>query len=70
MLNLMKPKYYLVNGFLPCVCNCHENCLKLDLINRGYVIKSMKEISEKEFEKYYKKLSKKYDVSLNIKYFN
>ncbi len=66
----MKDKYYLVNDFLPCICNCHESCLRADLRSRGYIVKSMKRITRKQFEKYYKKLSKKYDVSLNLKYFN
>lgn len=65
----MKEKYYLVNNYLPCICNCHEACLRKDLINRGYYIFSMKEITEKEFYNQLEKLQKKYkNVSLNYKY--
>lgn len=65
----MKEKYYLVNNYLPCICNCHEACLRKDLINRGYYIFSMKEIKEKEFYNQLEKLQKKYkNVSLNYKY--
>lgn len=63
----MKEKYYLVNNYLPCLCNCHKSCLRKDLINRGYVVYSMKEITKEEFLKHYEKLSKKYNVTLNYK---
>lgn len=65
----MKDKYYLVNNYLPCICNCHEACLRKDLINRGYIIFSMKRISEKEFYIYLEKLQKKYkNITLNYSY--
>ncbi len=65
----MKDKYFLVNNYLPCICNCHEACLRKDLINRGYTIFSMKRITEKEFYIYLEKLQKKYkNVSLNYKF--
>ena len=66
----MKEKYYLINNYLPCICNCHKECLKQDLISRGILIISMVEITEKEFYFYLKKLQKKYkNVSLNYNLF-
>lgn len=56
----MKEKYFLVNNFLPCICSCHKECLKKDLISRGYIIKSMVEITEKEYYRQLEKLAKKY----------
>lgn len=65
----MKEKYYLVNNYLPCICNCHKACLRKDLINRGIYVFSMKEITEKEFYNHLEKLQKKYkNVSLNYKF--
>lgn len=65
----MKEKYYLVNNYLPCICNCHKSCLRKDLINRGIYVISMKEITEKEFYNHLEKLQKKYkNVSLNYKF--
>ena len=65
----MKEKYYLVNNYLPCICNCHKACLRKDLINRGIYVISMKEITEKEFYNNLEKLQKKYkNVSLNYKF--
>lgn len=65
----MKEKYYLVNNYLPCICNCHKACLRKDLINRGIYVISMKEITEKEFYNHLGKLQKKYkNVSLNYKF--
>ena len=65
----MKEKYYLVNNYLPCICNCHKACLRKDLINRGSYVISMKEITEKEFYNHLEKLQKKYkNVSLNYKF--
>ena len=65
----MKEKYYLVNNYLPCICNCHKACLRKDLINRGICVISMKEITEKEFYNHLEKLQKKYkNVSLNYKF--
>ena len=64
----MKEKYYLVNNYLPCICNCHESCLRKDLINRGYFIFSMKQITEKEFYKYVKKLQNIGSFKFDLKY--
>lgn len=65
----MSEKYYLVNNYLPCICNCHKACLRKDLINRGIYVISMKEITEKEFYIHLEKLQKKYkNVSLNYKF--
>lgn len=65
----MKEKYYLVNNYLPCICNCHKACLRKDLINRGIYVISMKEITEKEFYNHLEKLQKKYkNLSLNYKF--
>ena len=65
----MNEKYYLVNYYLPCFCNCHKACLRKDLINRGIYVISMKEITEKEFYTHLEKLQKKYkNVSLNYKF--
>ena len=65
----MKEKYYLVNNYLPCICNCHKACLRKDLINRGIYVISIKEITEKEFYNHLEKLQKKYkNVSLNYKF--
>ncbi|MBQ8871319.1 MAG: hypothetical protein IJ018_01050 [Bacilli bacterium] len=65
----MNEKYYLVNNYLPCICNCHKACLRKDLINRGIYVISMKEITEKEFYNHLEKLQKKYkNVSLNYKF--
>ena len=65
----MKEKYYLVNNYLPCICNCHKACLRKDLINRGIYVISMKEITGKEFYNHLEKLQKKYkNVSLNYKF--
>lgn len=52
----MKDKFFLINNYLPCICNCHKECLKNDLINRGIFVISMKEITEKEFMFYLNKL--------------
>lgn len=64
----MKDKYFLVNNYLPCICNCHEACLRKDLINRGYYIFSMKQISEKEFYKQVEKLTKQGLLKFELKY--
>lgn len=65
----MKEKYYLVNKYLPCLCNCHKACLRKDLINRGIFVFSMEEITEKEFYSYLEKLQKTHkNVSLNYKF--
>lgn len=64
----MKDKYFLVNNFLPCVCNCHVSCLRKDLINRGYYIFSMKQITEKEFYKQVEKLTKQGYLKFDLKY--
>lgn len=64
----MKDKYFLVNNYLPCICNCHEACLRKDLINRGYYIFSMKQISEKEFYKQVEKLTKQGHLKFDLKY--
>ena len=64
----MKYKYFLVNNYLPCICNCHEACLRKDLINRGYYIFSMKQITEKEFYKQVEKLTKQGYLKFDLKY--
>ena len=65
----MKEKYYLVNNYLPCICNCHKACLRKDLINRGIYVVSMVEITEKAFYAQLEKLQKMYNnVSLNYKF--
>lgn len=64
----MEKKYYLVNNYLPCICNCHESCLRKDLISRGYFIFSMKQITENEFYKYVKKLQNIGSVKFDLKY--
>lgn len=63
----MQEKYYLVNGYLPCICNCHKACLRKDLINRGYIITSMEEITKKQFDKQIKNLQKSNKISFNVK---
>jgi hypothetical protein len=47
----MNEKYYLVNGYMPCICTCHKDCLRKDLIHRGYTVFSMERISKKQFDK-------------------
>ena len=47
----MNEKYYLVNGYMPCICTCHKDCLRKDLIYRGYTVFSMERISKKQFDK-------------------
>lgn len=66
----MKDKYFLVNKYLPCICNCHKECLKKDLISQGYTIKSMEKITETEYYYYLSKLlDKKKKVSLNYYFY-
>ena len=58
-------KYFLVNGKIPCICTCHKECLRHDLIHRGYNVISMEEISEKTFTKLVATLKK---ANKNIKF--
>lgn len=65
----MKEKYYLLNNYLPCICNCHESCLRKDLLRRGYDVLSLKRISEDDYYKYLKKLQKNNYLYFNVKIF-
>lgn len=65
----MKEKYFLLNNYLPCICNCHEACLRKDLLRRGYDVLSLKRISEEEYFKYLKKLQKNNYLYFNVKIF-
>lgn len=56
----MKKKYFLVNKYIPCLCNCHKECLKRDLISRGIIIKSMENITEEEYYYYLGKYLEKH----------
>ena len=45
-------KYYLLNKRIPCMASCgHIECLRKDLIHRGYFVKSLEPISEKRYNK-------------------
>ncbi len=55
----MSDKYYLVNGYMPCICTCHKDCLRKDLIHRGYTVFSMERISKKQFDKEVAKMNRK-----------
>ena len=71
----MNDKYYLVNGYMPCICSCHKECLRRDLISRGYKIFSMKKINKQEFEKAVKKMQKnaskiQQDIVFDMQFFN
>ena len=50
----MEEKYFLVNGYYPCMCTCHKSCLRNDLIRKGFTIISMAKISKKKFDYYVK----------------
>ena len=55
----MNEKYFLVNGYMPCICTCHKDCLRKDLIHRGYTVFSMERISKKQFDKEVAKMNRK-----------
>lgn len=55
----MNEKYFLVNGYMPCICTCHKDCLRKDLIHRGYTVYSMERISKKQFDKEVAKMNRK-----------
>lgn len=55
----MNEKYFLVNGYMPCICTCHKDCLRKDLIHRGYRVFSMERISKKQFDKEVAKMQRK-----------
>lgn len=55
----MNEKYFLVNGYMPCICTCHKDCLRKDLIHRGYTVFSMERISKKQFDKEVAKMQRK-----------
>ena len=66
----MEEKYFLVNGYYPCMCTCHKSCLRNDLIRKGFTIISMEKISKKKFDYYVKKIKEIYpSVKLKYTYF-
>lgn len=65
----MIDKYYLVNNYLPCICNCNESCLRKDLIERGYIVYSLKQVTEDEFFFYCDKLQKEGKLKVNLIYY-
>lgn len=71
----MSDKYYLVNGYMPCACSCHKECLRQDLIHRGYKIFSMEKISKKQFDKEVAKMQRKaskmkQELEFDLQFFN
>ena len=71
----MNDKYYLVNGYMPCICSCHKECLRQHLVSRGYKIFSMERISKKQFDKAVEKMQKKaskiqQDIIFDMQFFN
>lgn len=52
-----------MNGYLPCLCSCHKECLKQDLIRKGYNVISLEQVSKKVFDRKVKKYLKQYTHS-------
>lgn len=53
-------KYFILNGYLPCYCSCHKECLRQDLIRKGYTVYSLKEVSKKVFDRRLKEFQKEF----------
>lgn len=68
---VLMEKYFLMNGYLPCLCSCHKECLRQDLIRQGYYVKTLKQVSKKVFDRKVKQFLKTYKHSkITITEFN
>lgn len=64
-------KYFALNKKIPCIASCgHIECLRKDLILKGYNVISLEPISEKRYNQLLKKITSYNHSKLSITWFD